>query len=106
MGKYFSFKGSATRSEDWAVWIISMISSLVVAGISLAILSSIDPAVQLIGVILLIAGCIAGAWLAYATSARRCRDAGLNPWWTLATLVPYVGFVVWIVIGSLKSIEN
>jgi len=42
--------------------------------------------------------------LVYATnSVKRCRDAGLSPWFTLALLIPTVNFVCWIVFGCLPS---
>ena len=108
MGKYFSFSGVATRSEFWAVSIIALVLSLVLTAFSLTLLASIDHAIQTIGGLFIFAVCIGGAWLAYATTVRRCRDSGLNPWWTLATIIPYIGFVVWIVIGvlSTKKIDN
>ena len=31
-----------------------------------------------------------------AISARRLRDLGHNPWWTLAHFIPYVVFPLWI----------
>jgi uncharacterized membrane protein YhaH (DUF805 family) len=38
-----------------------------------------------------------------ATSIRRCRDAGINPWFTLSFLLPYINFIVFIVFGVLKT---
>jgi uncharacterized membrane protein YhaH (DUF805 family) len=38
-----------------------------------------------------------------ATAIRRCRDAGISPWFTLSFLVPYINFIVFIVFGVLNT---
>jgi uncharacterized membrane protein YhaH (DUF805 family) len=102
MQKYFSFSNTATRSEYWAVQLIS----LVVVAILMTVAGLTAISVPTLGIILMLALGIAYVWLLVATSVRRCRDADLSPWWTLALLLPYAGFVVWIVIGCLKTHEQ
>jgi uncharacterized membrane protein YhaH (DUF805 family) len=102
MQKYFSFSDTATRSEYWAVQLIS----LVVVAILMTVAGLTAISVPALGLALILALGIAYVWLLVATSVRRCRDADLSPWWTLALLLPYAGFVVWIVIGCLKTHEQ
>jgi uncharacterized membrane protein YhaH (DUF805 family) len=98
--QYFSFKLTATRSEYWAVQIIGF---FVFAAVIL--LGMLFTVVQLFffTAVIYLAAIVGYVWLFIATSVRRCRDAGISPWWTLATVIPYVGFVVWIVIGCLGT---
>lgn len=99
---YFSFQGKSTRSEYWAVNLISYFSLMVIALLSaLFIMSGVFGIVS--GFILLIAGSVTLAWLVFSVTVRRCRDIGINPWFTLALLIPYVAIVPFIVFGCLKS---
>ena len=102
MGKYFSFSGVATRSEFWAVTIITFVLSLVMAVVAGLLFAGGDTG-TLLGAILFIAIAIGGTWLSIATIVRRCRDSGLNPWWSLGCFVPYIGLIVWIVIGVMQT---
>jgi uncharacterized membrane protein YhaH (DUF805 family) len=102
MEKYFYFKGLATRSEYWAVQLLTMpimvVLALFAAGIATMGTAGIMAAgVFLFGVVIMI------SWLVLATTARRCRDAGINPWFTLAIFIPYFAIVPWVVFGVLAS---
>lgn len=35
----------------------------------------------------------------WAVLVRRCHDIGLNPWWSLLTAIPFIGFLALIGIG-------
>ncbi len=97
MKKCFSFYGRAKRKEYWGVAIFLFILGvfLNILGISLLVLA---PLTLLLFPILLIA-----IWLSLAITARRLRDAGINLWFMLLLLVPFVGFIAWIVFGCLPS---
>lgn len=100
--KYFSVDGTATRSEYWGVNIIAYLLLLPVAIIGVIFtLGGIMGAV--VGALMIIAGVVALTWAVIATSARRCRDAGINPWFALTILIPYVAIIPWIVFGCLKT---
>ena len=103
MEKYFSFNGVAARSEYWGVMIIATILAFVVGMVGGLIAGSGATA---LGVIVLLVAVVGGSWLTIATCVRRCRDAGINVWWTLGARVPYVGWIVAIVIGCLKTDEQ
>lgn len=102
MGKYFKFNGRATRSEYWGVNIIGMLLALIGYTIAVAFMMAGQVGV-ILGIITALAVALAYFWLWVSTSIRRCRDAAINPFWTAAVFVPYVGLVVWIVIGVLES---
>ena len=103
--KYMSFLGRSTRSEYWAINVASYILLLVLT--SLVIFSGIT---NIVGIILatglLICGVGLSSWAILTVTARRCRDAGINPWWAAALFVPYVGVVPWIVFGCLSTYQG
>lgn len=107
MDKYFRFSGLATRSEYWAVYLINFAAFLVLlltGVIFYGIGESMDSVIpMLIGGLILVISLVGPCWVAIATTVRRCKDAGINPWWTLATLIPYINLIPWIVIGVLPS---
>ena len=107
MKQYFKFDGLATRSEYWAVYLINIavfLVLLVTGAIFFGIGESMDSVIpMLIGGLIIVASLVGPAWVAIATTVRRCRDADINPWWTLATLIPYINFIPWIVIGVLPT---
>ena len=110
MDKYFRFDGLATRSEYWAVYLINialffvlLITGLVIMGIG----TEMENVVAMImGGLILIFSVAVPCWVAIATTVRRCKDADINPWWTLATLIPWINFIPWIVIGVLPTVKK
>jgi len=100
MQKYFLLNGTATRSEYWGVQLLAMV--VVTATIALATLIT-QFEIPVVSEIIYIVSIAIYIWLLVATSVRRCDNAGISPWWTAATILPLVGFVVWIVIGCVKS---
>lgn len=108
MKHYFSFSEKATRSEYWAVQILNAVVLFfsVLFGVALIGVGSETSAfLTFIGTLWLFASILGSLWLSVSTCIRRCRDAAINPWWTLATVIPYLGVIPWVVIGVLKS-EN
>ena len=97
MKRYFSINGTATRSEYWGVQLLAV--GAMVALWTVTQLLSDWPVVTwtIYG-----ASTLVYIWLLAATSIRRCDNAGISAWWTLATILPWIGFVVWIVIGCIK----
>lgn len=110
MEKYFNFQGVSTRSEYWAVMIIATVLGFIggmIGGFILGFGGSAGSTLAVIfGGLVLLAAVVASAWVTIATCVRRCRDAGINVWWTLGACVPYVGWIVAIVIGCLKTDEQ
>lgn len=100
--KYSNFGRCATRSEYWGVTL-----SIFGLSILLAIVSSIFMLAGWFGLIVAIPALLGGlvllTWVSIATIVARCRDAGINPWFTAACFIPYIGTIVMIVIGCLAS---
>jgi len=97
--KYFEFSGKVQRSEFWATSIILLILFF----ISIVTATALTAFVMLLGIVAILATVIASAWAQMAVIAKRCRDAAINPWWTAACYIPYLGFIIWIVIGCLST---
>ena len=97
MKEYFKFDGTAKRQEYWAVILLSVVAY--VAGF--IVLES-----GALGALLALAIFVAALWATIAVTVKRLRDAGLNTWWILAILVPYVGTVASIVFGIIGSKES
>ena len=102
MRRYLDWGRRATRSEYWGVLIISWILAAVLSIVTIAVMI-IDGFFVLLGAFIMLVGFVVLIWAMLATTASRCRDAGINPWWTAASLLPYIGFVVMIVIGCLTT---
>jgi uncharacterized membrane protein YhaH (DUF805 family) len=100
--QYLSIEGNSTRSEYWGVYLATWLI--------LAIVTMLFFVLTLTGIIGVVVGSIISlvtsatlTWAMLATAIRRCRDAGISPWFTLSFLVPYLNFIVFIVFGVLKS---
>jgi uncharacterized membrane protein YhaH (DUF805 family) len=98
MKEYFNFNGVAKRQEFWAVHIVSIL----VFVLAMAMLEGAGA----LGALVALVALVAALWVVLAVTVKRIRDAGLNPFWLLAVLVPYVGTVATIVIGCLSSAEQ
>lgn len=100
--KYSNFDRTASRSEYWGVLLSVMVISFVAIIIgSLFIAAGALGMVP--GVLLILAVAVLATWVDIATIVARCRDAGINPWFTLACFIPYIGWIVMIVIGCLET---
>lgn len=102
MRRYLDFSRLATRSEYWGVLIISWILTIILSIVTVAVMI-IDGFFVLLGALIMLVGFVVLIWAMLATTVSRCRDAGINPWWTAASLIPYIGFVVMIVVGCLDT---
>ena len=102
MDKYFRFSGLAARSEYWGVYILAFVLLMVLL-ITGTVLTEAGGGLELFGLLVIFGSVIANFWLTLSVTVRRCRDAGINPWWTAACYIPYLGVIPWVVIGCLKS---
>lgn len=83
--KYISFDGTASRSEYWGISIICYVLAV--------------PMLFLAGIL----GAAAIVWTLLSTTARRCRDAGINPWFAATVLIPWIAVIAVIVFGCLRT---
>ena len=100
--KYFDFDGRATRSEYWGVSLIAYVILLfaLLIGAAFTMLGTLG---SIIGLLFMLGGLVICGWASLATTIRRCHDAGINGWFTLAIFIPWFGFIPFIVFGCLKS---
>lgn len=96
MKEYFKFEGTAKRQEYWAVIVLSIVAY--VAGF--IVMDS-----GALGALIALVIFFAALWALIAVTIKRLRDAGLNTWWTLAILIPYLGTIATIVFGVIGSKE-
>ncbi|GAA1838698.1 DUF805 domain-containing protein [Microlunatus capsulatus] len=111
--KYATFSGRASRSEFWWWYLISVVVSIILGVISVAVVG-VDTTVPAPGADAqqyavdsmlrsLKTSAASSVWslLTFvgllALSARRLHDTGRSGWWYLIILVPVVGIVVLIV---------
>lgn len=88
LSKLSDFSGRASRSEyGWFGLFLLLALALLVLGIVLASRLTGDRVPYGALVVLLVPLYLA----VVAVQARRLRDAGFSPWWTLANFIPYVG---------------
>ena len=97
--QYFSFEGRATRSEFWGVLLICYLAVMPVVVLISALLG-------VVGALFGLISAIASFYLMFATSARRCRDAGINPWFSLVTFVTIIPIIVFGCLPSEKETDG
>lgn len=105
MKQFLTFQDRSTRSEYWGVWLISTLleSLLILFGVMLW-LSGTSGVVT--GSIIVFVSAVMGIWMQLSVTVRRCRDAGINPWFAVAIYVPYVGLIPLIVFGCLATVNT
>lgn len=103
MEKYFSFNGMSTRSEYWGINVISGVASFILILFGAILVGTGSNFILGLGIAIMIATFVAAIWLSAAVAVRRCRDAAINPWWAAAMIIPYIGWIVVIVLGCLKT---
>jgi uncharacterized membrane protein YhaH (DUF805 family) len=99
---YLSTDGKATRSEYWGVYLSTWLILAIVTLLFFVFTLTGNVGV-IIGSIIMLVTSATLTWVMLATAIRRCRDAGINPWFTLSFLLPYVNFVVFVVFGVLNT---
>ena len=102
MDKYLSFSGLATRSQYWAVQIIAYVIFFIIAFVAVGV-SAIGTGGIFAAVTMLLISGVLMSWAVLATTVRRCRDAGINPWFTLTLFIPYLALIPWVVFGCLST---
>ncbi|RZU98617.1 DUF805 domain-containing protein [Spiribacter vilamensis] len=108
MRQYFSFEGESRREVYWAVTVINLLIGAVMVPIIVAGATAPDmhPLTFLAIVILLSPLWVGPIWLQLATGARRCREAGINPFWSATVFLPYIAVIPVAVIGLLPPVNR
>ena len=107
MTKYFSFSGKATRSEFWAVNLIVIFGGWIALMGALVFSVGVALASELVGGFFVLSsfaawfiGCL---WLILAVGVRRCRDAGISPFWVIPLVLPIMFVIITIIFGVLPT---
>jgi uncharacterized membrane protein YhaH (DUF805 family) len=109
--KYFSFTGTASRSEYWGVYLISWALLGLTSSVAFILfVLSLPFTIVVVGLLgwivslaIICAGSVLSCWLWIATTIRRCNDAGISPWFAITiVLPPPLGTIPVIVFGCLK----
>jgi uncharacterized membrane protein YhaH (DUF805 family) len=87
--KYAEFKGRAARPEYW--WFF--LSYVIVYFVGLILVSAVRGLWFLLWIVL-----IAYFIPLLAAAVRRLHDTGRSGWWYLIALIPFVGFIILIVL--------
>ncbi len=113
--QWFSFEGIITRKQYWLSLLVIFTATILLEFLGfvgfvylthtdshsqhhlLLIYSFLFAAIIFLGLIISI------TWIEFALVSKRCRDIGINPFWSLLLLIPYVNLIAIIVIGSRKS---
>jgi uncharacterized membrane protein YhaH (DUF805 family) len=97
---YAKFEGRATRPEYWYFMLMTMLTFIILAVFD-GILGRFDSSAGI--------GLLSGIYLvavmipSLAVGARRLHDTGRSGWWQLVNVVPYIGWVVVIVLFALRG---
>lgn len=106
MNKYFDFYGCSSRSDFWAVQLIVALIAIVVLLIetSFSMIFPIDMQSGILG-LMMFPTLVVVIIIQWAALIRRLRDANINPWFSLCTVIPYIGLIVFIIFGCIPT-EN
>lgn len=96
MGNLFSFSGCASRTNFWAVQLVSIACAV----IGVAMLQSADSVVAVLGALLL----AVIWWVSLAAQVRRLHDLNRTGWLVLLGLIPLVSLVMLIWMGFWPSV--
>lgn len=105
LDSYFSIRGRTNRME---FWVASIIACIVFMAYTFGAVEYPLPGFDegdhaiFVGISVSIVAFICW-WAIMATAVRRCRDIGLNPWFSLVINIPYIGLLAWFIIGCLNS---
>ena len=94
--KYATFEGRSPRRAFWYFYLVILLISLALA------LPSVIWDLKIFLVFLVIFS-FAMIIPYVSVSVRRLHDAGMSGWWFLISLIPYVGVIMFLVMGCLKS---
>ncbi len=94
---YFDFSGRATRTQFWMFALINFIVGLVLGFVCSMFLK--EKTASIIGTIY---------WLALllpclGIAARRLRDGGFTPWLLLIGLIPFIGWIILLILCIMPS---
>lgn len=91
--QYATFTGRARRAEHWWFTLLNITGMLAIAMLGVLLDTPVLSLIWTVGTIL----------PNLAVTVRRFHDTGHSAWWLLATLIPFVGAVVLLVLTLSDS---
>lgn len=101
--KYAQFDGRAGKTEFWQYILV-----YIVIGAALSMLSNIFGGVGFLRMLFMILSALVSLALlipSIAVSVRRMHDIGKSGSWVLVNLIPFVGFI-WFIILAIKESDG
>jgi uncharacterized membrane protein YhaH (DUF805 family) len=112
---YANFSGRSSRKEFWGftatVWLILLVGMLLpllllICEKYMTLLASLLSIASNTLVILFFVFCVAILLPCLAITVRRLHDSNNTGWLLLILTIPYVGFILFLVVGALPSTEG
>jgi len=114
--KYADFSSRSTRSEFWWFqlgYFLVFIPICMIAGLLAFMLMDVDSAggenLESFGLAMMIFAAIVAIFLLgtfipqVAITVRRIHDTGNSGWLYLLTMLPYIGFIAWVIFGVMET---
>lgn len=94
---YFDFSGRATRTQFWMFALINFIVGLVLGFVcSMFLKEKTASIISTIYWLALLLPCL-------GIAARRLRDGGFTPWLLLIGLIPFIGWIILLILYIMPS---
>ena len=98
---YFSLEGRTSRLAYWMFWFLP--------GFLLGVIAGFFRLLEVRGaLVLLLVLAPVGVWITMAVCVKRYHDFNRSGWWAVLMLIPYLNFLVALIIGFIpgKSGDN
>lgn len=101
--KYSNFHGVANRREYWYTVLVTAAAGFLGSLCFLSMGGLFGQFSMTLALLAMVVWGVLMAWMALATTARRCRDAGFNPWLCLTIFIPYLGWLAVVIFGVVET---
>lgn len=91
LGNIFSFHGRRGRLSYFMTWLLLIVIGGIVGGLFCSTGSES-------GIIFALLIATLGLWPGFAIGAQRFHDFGASGWWNLLSIVPFVGFIIFLIL--------
>lgn len=98
--KYATFEGRARRKEFWFFTLVNMLMQIGLTVVDAALGTLTLTGIGVLGVLYNLTILIPSA----AVSWRRMHDIGRSGWWSLITLLPLFGILIWLFWATRDSV--
>ena len=100
--KYATFDGRARRKEFWFFTLVNMLMQIALTVVDATLGTLTLTGIGVFGALYNLAILIPSA----AVSWRRMHDIGRSGWWSLITLLPLLGILIWLFWATRDSVTH